>query len=395
MLAVSLALPAHALDRTVANWWEDEKYIDPTSSDYKPMESHDWAQGFTTGACEGGDGFELKIVTIKFQEPSTGDNDDRLELTLHRGGRIPFAKLATFRQNQSRIVKQLRQTQEKVGEYYHTVATYTPTSPVTLDPYTQYALKLVEPIVYEDEEETMIAPGVSTAAVSLTASNDEARTQSNDAHWMGENKWKIHDGALYRVRGGDTSTSEGWVNSDDNIRIFIGADSKPSCGYVDEDPPKPINTSEVVRAVPEDWPLVPTKLRVGDRFRLLFVTKGTGDATSTDIATYNSFVQTQCTSGGVEAIQDYCSDFRVVGGTSSVSARDNTYMNWRLRGRRGLPVYWMNSDALSAGLVDAPVAPSIYMLPNLIQTPALAAPTYQLFYVTTHPVVRLVIRCPG
>ena len=360
VLAVSFALPAHALDRTIANWWEDEKYIDPTSSDYKPMKSHDWAQGFTTGACEGGDGFELKIVTIKFQEPSTGDNDDRLELTLHRGGRIPFAKLATFRQNQSRIVKQLRQTQEKVGEYYHTVATYTPTSPVTLDPKTQYALKLVEPAVDEDKNgET--DPGVSTAAVSLTASNDEARTQSNDAHWMGENKGKITDKALYRVRGGDTSTSEGWVKSDDNIRIFIGADSKPSCGYVDEDPPEPINTSEVVRAVPEDWPLVPTKLRVGDRFRLLFVTHGSRDATSTDIETYNSFVQSQCTSGGVEAIQDYCSDFRVVGGTSSVSARDNTYTNWRLRGRRGLPVYWMNSDALSADLIYATLGgPSFY-----------------------------------
>ena len=385
VLAVSFALPflpgtegvayAEAIERAIASWWEEEKYIDPMSSDYKPMKSHDWAQGFRTGACDDGTGFQLSIVTIKFQDPSTdGATADRLELTLHSSARIPFAstKLATFRQHQSRIVKQRRTTQEKRGEYFHTVGTYTPTTAVTLQPNTHYWLQLMDPAVDGADA------AVSTAAVSLTASDDEARTGSNEAHWMGENKWKIDDTSRFRTRGGDTSTSEGWNKSEDSIRLFIGAST--SCGYVDEEPPESINTERVVRAVPEDWPLVPTRLRAGDRFRLLFVTKGTRDATSTDIATYNSFVQSQCTSGGVEAIQDYCSDFRVVGSTSSVSARDNTYTNWR-RLDRGLPVYWMNSDALSADLVDAPYAPYVYGLPNLIQTPALAAPTYQIFYL--------------
>ena len=91
VLAVSFALPAHALDRVIASWWEAEKYIDPSSSDYRPMKSHDWAQAFKTGWCEGeeGVGFELKFVSIKFQEPSTDGATDRLTLTLHRGGTHP------------------------------------------------------------------------------------------------------------------------------------------------------------------------------------------------------------------------------------------------------------------------------------------------------------------
>ena len=248
---------------------------------------------------------------------------------------------------------------------------------MTLQPKTGYFLKLVDPLVSDEVGATTDHADVSTAALSFTASTDESRTRRNEAHWMGENKWNITDKSLYRAKGTTTWQDTGFP-SGDVIRLYIGATT--SCEYMDEDPPVPINTNIAVRAVPEDWPLVPTKLRVGDRFRLLFVTKGSRDATSADIATYNVFVQSQCTSGGVEAIQDYCSDFMVVGGTSSVSARDNTGTNWRLRGRRGLPVYWMNSDALSAGLVDAPYAPSAYMFPNLIQTPALAAPTYQIFY---------------
>ena len=391
VLAVSFALPllpgmegvaqAEGLNAGVSNWWEDEKYIDPTSSDYRPLKTTEWAQAFRTGACSGSGGFQLRIVTIKFQDPSTdGTSEDRLLLTLHAegSGATPGTKLATFRQSQSRIVKHRRETQEKRGWYYHTVGTYSPTSPVTLQPKTGYYLKLVDPLVSDEVGATTDHADVSTAALSFTASTDESRTRRNVAHWMGENKWKIIDKSLYRAKGTTTWQQTGFP-SGDVIRLYIGATTY--CGYVDEEPPVPINTNIAVRAVPEDWPLVPTKLRVGDRFRLLFVTKGTGDATSTDIATYNSFVQSQCTSGGVEAIQDYCSDFRVVGSTSSVSARDNTGTNWRLRGRRGLPVYWMNSDALSAGLVDAPYGPSVYMLPNLIQTPALAAPPYQLFYL--------------
>ena len=250
---------------------------------------------------------------------------------------------------------------------------YVPTTPVTLLDQQWYWLKLVDPHVYDNSDSPELVAGVSTAAVSLTASDREAPTRSNAKVWTGQYKWQILDTSLYRTRGGDTTSTEGWVKSEDAIRIYVGADADESCSLPeDEAAPEPTNVGTVVRKVPEDWPFVPSKLRVGDQFRLLFVTKGSRNATSTDIATYNSFVQSQCTAGGVEAIQDYCSDFRVLGGTSSVSARDNTYTNWRVRGtnwrgpeRRGLPVYWMNSDALSADLVYATLGgPSFYNLPK-------------------------------
>ena len=386
VLAVSFALPllpgigsvAHAegIDRGIASWWEDRKYIDPVSSDYKPMATTEWAQGFQTGACEGGDGFKLIVVMIAFQDPSTdGDTEDRLKLTLHNESSTGpgSTTFATFRQLHPRIVIGRHQTQEEARDgYYRSVGKYVPTSEVILQPNAKYVLKLVDPAVDGDDAD------VSTAAVSLTESDDEAPTRSNAGRWRGENKWKIRDYSLYRSA---TTTGAAWNQSDDTIRMYIGARSEPfrSCGSVDE-PPEPINVGRVVRTVPEDWPLVPTGARVGDRFRLLFITKDSHDATATDIATYNSFVQSQCTSGGVTAIQAYCLDFRAVGGTASVSTRVNTYTQWR-GVNLGVPVYWMNSTALSADLVTADVAPFFYGLDQVEQSPALAAIHYQYFYL--------------
>ncbi len=391
MLSVSLALPllpgtggvaqAEGHVRTIASWHEDEKYIDPGSPDYQPMISKEWGQRFKTGACVGGDGWQLSMVGIKFQEPSTqGDKEDRLVLTLHdKAGFEPGNRLATLRQQQSRIVKKWH---PESGRYL-TYATYVPTSPVTLQPDTKYGLKLVDPNVSGDAGDSSTDAYVSTAAVSLTASDDEARTRSNEAHWMGENKWKIDDTSFYRLRG---STGNGaWLESEDTIRIFIGAKAKTSCGYVNEAPPAPVNTGIVVKEVPYDWPLKPAGLGVGDRFRLHFITKTTRDATSKNIADYNTFVQSACVSGGVQAIQPYCSDFRAVGSTqklaSGTSAMDNTYTNWT-RAKRGLPIYWMNSQALSADPILGDVTPHVaFGIHGRVQNPALVAPNYQYYYL--------------
>ena len=76
--------------------------------------------------------------------------------------------------------------------------------------------------------------------------------------------------------------------------------------------------------VPFDWALKPSGLAAGTRFRLLFATSTTRDATATDIATYNTFVQTRAKAGH-SAISDSCGNlFKVVGSTSSVDARVNT-----------------------------------------------------------------------
>ena len=75
--------------------------------------------------------------------------------------------------------------------------------------------------------------------------------------------------------------------------------------------------------VPNDWDLIPTGVEFGDSFRLIFLSSTKSTLTSTDISDYNSSVQGRAAAGHT-AIQDYSADFRVVGSTESVDARDNT-----------------------------------------------------------------------
>lgn len=60
----------------------------------------------------------------------------------------------------------------------------------------------------------------------------------------------------------------------------------------------------------------------GDTYRLVFVTSGTTVTTSTDITTYNSFVQGLANAAGLGG-----ANWFVVGSTATVDARDNTNTN--------------------------------------------------------------------
>ena len=72
--------------------------------------------------------------------------------------------------------------------------------------------------------------------------------------------------------------------------------------------------------VPADWALRPSGVDAGDQFRLLFVTSTMRDATSSDIADYNSFVQNAAAAGHA-AIRGYSAGFRALASTESVDAR--------------------------------------------------------------------------
>ena len=97
--------------------------------------------------------------------------------------------------------------------------------------------------------------------------------------------------------------------------------------------------------VPANWALIPDGLGPGDSFRLLFATSTTRDATSTDIADYNTFVQTAAAAGHV-AIQPYSLLFRAVGSTAAVDARDNTGTTHTATDL-GLPIYWLNGEKVA------------------------------------------------
>ncbi len=99
--------------------------------------------------------------------------------------------------------------------------------------------------------------------------------------------------------------------------------------------------------VPHDWALKPSGVDRGDSFRLLFVTSTGRVATATDIATYNTFVQTRAKAGHTD-ITDSCGDeFKVVGSTSTVDARDNTSTTGTSR-----PIYWLNGAKVADSYSD-------------------------------------------
>ena len=98
--------------------------------------------------------------------------------------------------------------------------------------------------------------------------------------------------------------------------------------------------------VDRSWSLKPSGLGAGDQFRLIFVTSGIRDATSSDIADYNTFVQEQAATGHM-AIRPYSDQFRVVGSTRAVDARDNTSTTGT-----GVPIYWLNGSKVADNYAD-------------------------------------------
>ena len=96
--------------------------------------------------------------------------------------------------------------------------------------------------------------------------------------------------------------------------------------------------------VPADWALKPANIGAGEQFRLMFVSSTTRDATSTDIADYNTFVRTRA-AAGVTAIQTYADDFTALVSTETVNARANTLTRAT---DTDAPIYWVRSSAPAA-----------------------------------------------
>ena len=84
----------------------------------------------------------------------------------------------------------------------------------------------------------------------------------------------------------------------------------------------------------------------GDQYRLVFLTSATTDASSSDINTYNAFVQ-----GVAAASTTYPNlgnaQWKIVGSTATVDARDNTGTNPDLNGT-GVAVFLMNGRTAAA-----------------------------------------------
>ena len=104
--------------------------------------------------------------------------------------------------------------------------------------------------------------------------------------------------------------------------------------------------------VPLDWALKPSGLVAEDKFRLLFTTHTGRAPTSTDIADYNTYIQSQANAGSAHsAIKPYASGFRVVGSTAADDARDNTSTPYT-DDAPGVPIYWLNGNKVADDYQD-------------------------------------------
>ena len=108
-------------------------------------------------------------------------------------------------------------------------------------------------------------------------------------------------------------------------------------------------TTATVAEVPGTWSLAPTGLNTGDAFRLLFLSSTKRNATSTDIADYNTFVQGRAAAGHTD-IRAYSAGFRAVGCTASTDAIDNT--GTATSTATSVPIYWLNGNRVADDNAD-------------------------------------------
>ena len=95
--------------------------------------------------------------------------------------------------------------------------------------------------------------------------------------------------------------------------------------------------------------LAPSDLNTGDKFHYIFVTSGTTDAYSTDISTYNAFVQ--ATADGVGIGSDIgLTDWRALASTPTINAADN--LAPLFNDQDNVSIYNMGSDLVASSLMD-------------------------------------------
>ena len=105
-------------------------------------------------------------------------------------------------------------------------------------------------------------------------------------------------------------------------------------------------------SIPHTWTLLPSDLGEGDSFRLLFVTSGTRDATSSEISNYNTFVQNAANADGVDAVlKGFQDQFMALGCTEAMDANANTGTTFTAQDK-GLPIYWLNGAKVADDYQD-------------------------------------------
>jgi hypothetical protein len=95
--------------------------------------------------------------------------------------------------------------------------------------------------------------------------------------------------------------------------------------------------------------IAPSGLNVGDKFHLIFVTSGTTDAYSSDISTYNAFVQSTANNEGIGNTINL-TDWRALASTPTLNASDNLAPIFN--NQSNVPIYNMGGLIVSNSLLD-------------------------------------------
>lgn len=95
--------------------------------------------------------------------------------------------------------------------------------------------------------------------------------------------------------------------------------------------------------------IAPAGLNAGDKFHLIFVTSGTTDAYSSDISTYNAFVQSTADAEGIGGGMGL-TDWRALASTPTINATAN--LAPLFNNQSSVPIYNMGGLIVSNSLLD-------------------------------------------
>ena len=259
------------------------------------VQTHSPTSGYTAGIS----GANKYTQTQQF---TTGDNTagytlSSVQLYITNFSGTDEARISIYEADSSGNPSASRYTLTNPGTITNeSLNTFTAPANSTLDAETKYFVVAEAP--------------TGSYAIGYTSSNAEDSGKANN--------WSINNQRHLR-----SSDSGSWTTSTDKLRIRVRGT---------------LNSTEV----PANWGLKPTGLTSGDKFRLLFLSSTSRNANSSNISTYNTFVQTRAAAGHAD-IQAYSAGFKVVGCTAAADARDNTSTTYTTTDK-GVPIYWLNGN---------------------------------------------------
>ena len=118
----------------------------------------------------------------------------------------------------------------------------------------------------------------------------------------------------------------------------------------------PVSAGEIL--VPGNWPLLPSGVNPGDKFRLLYVTSQTTTASSGDLNTYDTFVRAEITgndlvNGGVTALSGHEDSFRAVAQVNrSTHAVDHALFDPQNSSHSNASIYWVGGAKVADNKSD-------------------------------------------